>query len=285
MKSFVGKNIICRVLAVIASMLMTNIVVASSFTPLHNDELRNIHAVEPISYYEYEEKLERGKLTREVEFETTMAGEAYELEEEIETQNNYNGVDASYRTNFFSSDNGTNINVLENSNDFYYRHTLPPTVDPSNPDFDVFDFRTGLFEFELELEGWATDYTADFALEVLIMTGDEFTDNALTGGTDIASLGFLSFDSNGEFKFEFEQYDDFIDGNGIFINDEIYAAIADGVLGIHLARTSGSGNLFLSDSELELEKPSIIPAPPAFILFSSALLFFWGSKRPLRKIS
>ena len=272
-----------RISAAIASLLASNIAFSSTFTPLHNDELKNTYTSEPLSYYEYEESLERGSLKREIEFETTNAGDAYELEEAIETQNTYNGIDPSYRTNFFSSDNGTDINVLGNGSDFYYTHTLPPAVDPANAQFDQYDFTTGLFEFEFELEGWTTDDPANSTYEVLIMMDDIYgADNSLIGGTDIASLGELSFvqkKGRYEFEFEFEQYDDFIDGNDIFISSEIYKAIADGALGIHIARTSGFGNLFLSDSELELEKPAVVPVPPAFVLFGSALLFFWGSKK------
>lgn len=288
-------NTVFRRSLILVSMFMANATFAATIPLLHNDELTNITTTEPLSYYEYEEKLERGSITREIEFETTNAGDAYELEEEIETKNDYNGVDPSYRTNFFSSDE-TNINVFGKGADFYYTHTLPPAVDPANPEFNRYDFTTDLFEFEFELEGWTTSNPADSTYEVRILMDEIFgvdTNNMLfleTAGYDIASLGVLSFNSTADsegryaFEFEFEQYDDFIDGNDIYISSEIYQAITDGILGIHLVRTRGTGNLFLSDSELELEKPAVVPVPPAFVLFASAFLFFWGSsKRFLRK--
>jgi len=70
--------------------------------------------------------------------------------------------------------------------------------------------------------------------------------------TDRAPHLFNNFDfRTALIEFEFYQYGAY-DGYSTFISEEISQAISDGILGIHIARRGGSGNLFLEESKLEV---------------------------------
>jgi len=262
---------------------------------IHNDEgnvsLESQHIDAIIPHYEYGEELERGKIKRELELEINELTHQEEdiIKQSLKTPND-STTDTNPRTNSFSNDHHDDptfqINVLPTgSSDFYYFHQLPPGVNPdvnNSPFFNDFDFTSNLIEFELELDGWTTNDPASSTYEVRIMDNEVFgTDSnntlTVTGGMDIALLGDLSFNALADgrygFEFEFEQYDSLIDGDGVFISSQIYQAISDGILGIHIARTSGSGNLFLEESELELEQPATasVPEPATLVLLCIAL--------------
>jgi len=268
----------------------------STVAVLHNDDRSDTEAdhVDHIVYHrEYEEELELDKIEQELEYHDSELSNADEAKLEIEIENSQYGrggiPDLSPRTSFFSDedhkDSGTSIFDSATDSDFFYAHQLPPGIRPdlaSDPSFNDFDFTSNLLEFELEIEGFFNDGGAS-TFDVYLFdlkyseTGSGFNDTTpMLAGlqadevNDLAKLGEISYDGSGqdEFELEFEQ----VTTEDSSISHEIYQALATGILGIHIQRTYGDAAMYLSESELELEKAAPVPEPSSLLLFGTGFI-------------